>query len=388
MSARHRVAIVGAGPVGLLLACLLAGRGVDVTVLERREEPSGRTRAVGIHPPGLDALAAAGVADAVRAEAVPIRAGIALCRGRRVGALGFPRPVLALTQDRTESLLEERLAALAPSALRRGADVVSTRPGAVRLAGGEVEAGVLVGADGIRSIVRRDAGIGWHERGTGLRPSLGARGAPARAGPIRGDATPRAGVPFVMADTSEEAGHPDAALLHLEPGGVVESFPLPGGRRRWVVRLDHDFAETSAGREVFAALVRERTGIRLDAEALDEPSPFVARQHLAERFSRDGVALLGDAAHEISPIGGQGMNLGWLDAVSLAEAIGQGTSLEAWGASRRGAAVRAVRRARFNMAMGAPRHGAVLAVRNLSVRALSSAALRPILASAFTMRGL
>ena len=49
----HDVAIVGAGPVGLLLACLLAQRGVDVAVFDARSGADGRSRAIGIHPPGL-----------------------------------------------------------------------------------------------------------------------------------------------------------------------------------------------------------------------------------------------------------------------------------------------------------------------------------------------
>ncbi|MCR8671545.1 FAD-dependent monooxygenase, partial [Agrococcus sp. HG114] len=69
MIERRDVAVVGGGAVGLLLACLLAQRGLDVVVLERRREPSGSARAIGIHPPGLGALDAAGVGRAVRAEA-------------------------------------------------------------------------------------------------------------------------------------------------------------------------------------------------------------------------------------------------------------------------------------------------------------------------------
>ncbi|RXZ45864.1 FAD-dependent oxidoreductase, partial [Agromyces binzhouensis] len=59
----HDVVVVGGGAVGLLLACLLARRGLDAVVLERRNAPDPATtpsRAIGIHPPGLRALAAAG----------------------------------------------------------------------------------------------------------------------------------------------------------------------------------------------------------------------------------------------------------------------------------------------------------------------------------------
>ena len=66
----HDVLIVGAGPVGLLLACLLVQDGVRVAVYERRTHADDRTRAIGIHRPGLEALDAAGIGTAVRAHAI------------------------------------------------------------------------------------------------------------------------------------------------------------------------------------------------------------------------------------------------------------------------------------------------------------------------------
>ncbi|MBC7809094.1 MAG: FAD-dependent monooxygenase, partial [Akkermansiaceae bacterium] len=57
------VAIVGGGPVGLLLGCLLTLRGVDCVVLERSTQPPPHSRAFGIHPPSLEVLQDAGVAD-------------------------------------------------------------------------------------------------------------------------------------------------------------------------------------------------------------------------------------------------------------------------------------------------------------------------------------
>ncbi|WP_261163771.1 NAD(P)/FAD-dependent oxidoreductase [Microbacterium sp. Marseille-Q6965] len=369
------VAVVGGGPVGLLLACLLAAGGADVVVCERRERPAGVPRAIGVHPPGLTALERAGVGPAVRAEAAPIRRGLALCAGRELARVRFDaQPVLSLPQDRTEALLEARLAQLAPGALRRGHDVtaVRERPDGieVELAGGAavLSARYVVAADGVRSPVRDMLGIG----------SL----------PRRGHAD------YVMADASGTGTEAeDEAVIHLEPDGVVESFPLPGGRRRWVIRVPRETAPTDG--EGFAALLAHRLGVRTPGRALTVPSAFTARQRLSERFARGRAVLVGDAAHEISPIGGQGMNLGWIDAVDLAATLADALDDGARAAPfaeyerrRRRSASRATRRAAFNMAMGAPVGGVRRLARDAAVRMLARPPAREALARAFTMHGI
>src|SRR5699024_12191621 len=85
------VLIVGGGPCGLLLAALLAQRGVDVVVLERRLEPSAHSRAIGLHPPAGNALGAVGLAGRAGAVGAPIAGGEARSRGRRPGARSFGR---------------------------------------------------------------------------------------------------------------------------------------------------------------------------------------------------------------------------------------------------------------------------------------------------------
>ncbi|QAY72742.1 FAD-dependent monooxygenase [Agromyces protaetiae] len=387
---RHDVVIVGAGAVGLLLACLVAQRGYDVVVLERRATAGHRTRAIGIHPPGLAALDAAGVGEAVRDASVPIRAGAVTCDGRVLGRLDFRgEPVRALPQHETEALLEARLAALAPEALRRGVEVVGVREhdGVVEVAmravpdvagapPRAVHAPVVVGADGVRSTVRDAIGAGWHaERGR---------------------------AEYVMADTADATGSPDLALLHFERAGVVESFPLPDGRRRWVALVRKPPAAFDPA--ALATIVRARLGTSVDPVSMTEPTAFTARQRIADRFAAGRIALVGDAAHEVSPIGGQGMNLGWLDALHLDRAIaaalrGSASSSERAGheasdpfvdyaRARRRAALRAMRQAAFNMAMGAPAAGARLRARNALVRLLAVPPVRGQLERAFTMRGL
>lgn len=359
------VIIAGAGPVGLLLGCLLAQRGVEVTVCEQRQGPDQRTRAIGIHPPGLAALDAAGAGDAVRAEALLLEGGEVHARGRPLAAVPFgaARPVHTLAQHRTDAILRARLGALG-GALHFGATVTAVRGEAERvrvsIAGaGERSAAFLIAADGVRSGLRAAEGIGWSGHG-------------GRAH-------------YAMVDIPGDA---DAvARIHCEPGGLVESFPLPGGQRRWVIRL-RGRREITA--DAFAEEIRARTGIRIAMPPGATPATFTAAQHRADGIVRDRVVLLGDAAHEISPIGGQGMNLGWTDAARLApllcDALARGDrDLRDHERTTARMAAQAQRRSAFYMSMGAPAPRPAQALREGVIRALGSKALRGRTAALVTM---
>jgi 2-polyprenyl-6-methoxyphenol hydroxylase-like FAD-dependent oxidoreductase len=401
------VVIGGGGPVGMFAACLLAVRGLDVEVLEQRTSPSMRSRAIGIHPPSLHALASIGVADAILARAVRIGDGEVHCDGRRLGRLSFEKAarrypfVVALPQYETEALLRARFDELSPGAFRGGVSVTDVRDRGdhieVRAAdGGTVIARYVIAADGARSRMREAAGIGWRELGrpdTYLMadyPDSGA-GGEAGAGAAGGAGARGAGD---VAGVAAAGGSPAAtAVLYFERGGVVESFPLPGNRRRWVAMTDGLLADASS--RDLAGVIRSRTRVDLPTSS-DAPSPFAVQQRLADRFVARRLVLIGDAAHEISPIGGQGMNLGWLDAVALVPALEQALRepeaaapvLARFDRRRRRAARMAARQAGFNMAMGRPAAGARLAVRNGLVRVLALPPARAVLARAFTMRWL
>jgi 2-polyprenyl-6-methoxyphenol hydroxylase-like FAD-dependent oxidoreductase len=421
------VAVVGGGPVGIFLACLLATNGLDVRVFEQRTEPSMRSRAIGIHPPSLAALEQIGVAEELLEQAVRIRDGEVWCGGHRMGRLSFEKAaasypfVVALPQYVTEALLVTRFEELAPGGLHRGVSVIDVREAVDRVSlsttdGTTIDARFVVAADGARSAVRGAVGIGWRKLGrreTYLMadfPELArlaavpdpapAVAAPAVAAPGATRETAAAQTTAARASTAEaraaaraRADRATTAVLYFERGGVVESFPLPSGRRRWVAMTDE--LRTEASPADLADIIRARTGIDLPGSA-DVPSPFVVQQRLADRMVAGRVVLIGDAAHEISPIGGQGMNLGWLDAVALAPALGAAlrdpsaapSALGEFERRRRRAAWMASRQAAFNMTMGRPYGGGRLRARNALVRTLALPPARAVLARAFTMRWL
>lgn len=375
------VLIAGGGPVGLYLAAALLQEGITVKVLEQRQSRNRHTRAIGIHPPALQALSQVHVASAMVREGVRIRTGIAVSEGKTVGTMRFDAVsrdfpfVLALPQYRTEQLLEERVLALDPGALIRGARVkgVTDDGGKVTVAvegathPGSATGGLLVAADGARSQLRSALGV-----------------------PVARKVYPDH---YLMGDFDDGTGYGDKAVLFLEPDGIVESFPLPGGVRRWVVRLGSP-AAPGAGADHLAELVRRRTGVTPDPDTNSMLSAFSVRSGLARRSVAGRSVLLGDAAHEISPIGGQGMNLGWLGARELVPLVcaamagkTTGSMLREFEKSRRRAAVLARRQAEINMMLGRPLPRPLLRVRTAAMGAAAAApAVNLWAARRFTMQ--
>lgn len=364
----YDVIVVGGGAVGLFLACRLAQLGLTCRVLERRPGPPPHSRAIGIHPPALERLAELGLSEAFLREGVRIARGHAFAGTRRLGTLEFascppPYPfILTLPQPRTEALLAARLEQLAAGALSYGAEVswfgADAQGVSVTLAdGGTLRARYLVAADG---------------KGSGVRQHLGI--------PFHGGRYPDS---YIMGDFADTTAFGSDAGLYLTHAGLVESFPLPGGVRRWVVMTPRFVTHPTP--ELLGEMVAERLGVQLLLATNTMLSAFGVQRFLADRFVQGHVALVGDAAHVLSPIGGQGMNLGWLGAWHLAKGLAAGNGLDGYAGHRRAAKL-AIRRAEFNTVMG--RATPLAPLRDALAWSILHTPLRRTFARVFTMRGL
>jgi 2-octaprenyl-6-methoxyphenol hydroxylase len=186
---------------------------------------------------------------------------------------------------------------LAPA---RVASVETTASGvAVTLQDGRVlRAPLVVGSDGRRSLVRESAAIGvvgWPY------PALG-----------------------VVATVKLERPHQGVAHEHFLPSGPFAILPLTGDRASlvWTEKAARGKALAEARPEVFHAHLRRRFGDYVGAPTLDGARfVYPLAMELAEAMTAPRTALLGDAAHAIHPIAGQGLNLGLKDAAALAEVL-------------------------------------------------------------------
>ena len=353
------VAVVGGGPVGLLLANLLGQAGLHVMVLEKRADLPGSSQAIGITPPSLGIVATLGLAETFVSHGVPIRDVFVHGDGGLVGCCSFRKIpgaypfVLSLPQRLSMGLLAQNLAKHATARLVRGTEVVGVtqHDNGIALALGQdrtVTAKYAVACDGHRSAMR-DL----------MRVPVSTRTYACH---------------FVMGDFTGQSGMGDDAHVFFTADGAVESFPLPDGLRRWIVQTSEPMEQTPSG--FIPALVQQRTGIILDPGCQINQTWFTPKRLDCDSYVRNRVILCGDAAHVMSPIGGQGMNVGFADAAHLARALieilrddGDAKSLLAtYERERRKAAGIAASRAAAGMWLGTRRGHFTSQMRALAMR--------------------
>jgi 2-octaprenylphenol hydroxylase len=202
-----------------------------------------------------------------------------------------------------QAALTARAEALGVVLLRAGFATLEATRDAVRLGlgdGREFRAGLVVGADGAESAVRRQAGIdtrGWE---------YGQRA--------------------VVAHLSSERPHADTARQRFLDTGPLALLPLADGRSSlvWSTLPERAQELTQCPEEEFSDRVSDASGGVLGRlEPATARASFPLRLLHARRYAAERVALVGDAAHTVHPLAGQGINLAFLDAAALVDVLGQ-----------------------------------------------------------------
>lgn len=317
MTAQKGIVIGGGAFAGLALALALRqGLGPDVPVVVADPalamRPSRDPRASAIVAACRRMFDAIGVWEAVAAEAQPILDMVVtdskVDDAMRPTFLTFAgevepgEPFAHMVENRR--LIDELVQRTEAAGIDLRATAVTNfdaRPDGVSVTLGDgsvIEAALLVAADGARSKLRERAGIathGWDYDQSGIVVTVG-----------------------------HERDHEGRAEEHFLPAGPFAILPLKGNRSSLVWTEKRRDAEriVALPEDEFHTELERRFGLHLgEVKALDKPRAFPLGYFVARSFIGERLALIGDAAHVIHPIAGQGLNMGLKDVAALAETV-------------------------------------------------------------------
>jgi 2-octaprenyl-6-methoxyphenol hydroxylase len=301
-------AVVGGGPAGLVCAIALAAAGVDTLLIAPPAAPDHRTTA--LLASSVTALETLGAWQTCVANAAPLkklrilddtqrllRAPEVFFAAAEIGldAFGYNienRHLIAALEDRASGLRLSRIAAPALAVASDSAGVTVT------YAGGVARVALVIGADGARSLCRAAAGIGTRRR-----------------------AYPQTALTLNLA---HDRAHADTSTEFHTESGPFTLVPLPGRRSSLVCVLDElDAPELLAKSDEALSGEIERRAHSLLGKMRVEPGRgvFPLAVETAGAFARERIALVGEAAHVVPPIGAQGLNLGLRDGATIAEIV-------------------------------------------------------------------
>jgi 2-octaprenyl-6-methoxyphenol hydroxylase len=317
MSVQGSIVIGGGAFAGLALALALRqGLGPEIPVIVAdpalATRPSRDPRATAIVAACRRLFEALGAWDDVKAEAQPILDMVVtdskLEDATRPAFLNFAGDVAP--GEPFAHMVENRrlIDALVVRAEAEGIDLRATIVASYDASaagvdvtlgdGSKIAASLLVAADGAKSKLRERAGIathGWEYDQSGIVVTVG-----------------------------HERDHEGRAEEHFLPAGPFAILPLTGKRSSlvWTERRAEAARIVGSSEEEFHGELERRFGLHLgEVKALDKPRAFPLSYFVARSFVAERLALVGDSAHVIHPIAGQGLNMGLKDVAALAEVV-------------------------------------------------------------------
>jgi 2-octaprenyl-6-methoxyphenol hydroxylase len=310
MERMFEAAVVGGGPAGMTAAIALAVAGIETVLVAKAAPRDNRTTA--LISGSVAALDALGVWDLCRTEAAALtairliddtarllRAPEVLFESAEIGFEAFGYNV----ENRYLIAALDRRAAESPHLARIDAAVTAVEPEdagvTLRLEdGGSLRARLVVGADGRKSLCRAAAGIA-----------------------TRHHSYPQAALTLNLGHARPH--HGISTEFHTETGPFT-LVPLPGLRSSLVCVVDPAEAEELCALDApaLSAAIERRAHSILGKVAVEEGcGVFPLGIETAQSFGRNRIALVGEAAHVIPPIGAQGLNLGLRDAAAIGELV-------------------------------------------------------------------
>ena len=329
-SATRSLSIIGAGLAGSLLAILLSRQGWRVTLYERRGDPrvhdyeSGRSINLAMAERGRNALRAAGVEDAVMAQAV-------MMRGRMVHPRGGMEQLQRYGRDDSEVIWSVHRKDLNMTLLRLAEEAGATVHFHRRLHTVDFEAGYarfIDDRDDSPHDIRFDTLIGADGAGSALRAAMDRRH------PLneRIDFLDHSYKELEIPPSADGGFQIEANALHIWPRGDYMCIALPNHEGTFTVTLflpnegQPSFATVRSGAEAHSLFAREFPDalpliprLREDWEA--HPPGLLGTLSIDRWHEGSRAVLLGDAAHAMVPFHGQGMNCAFEDCIALADAL-------------------------------------------------------------------